>query len=139
MSIWFWWYEVIIISGIVCIGSLFLFRIWQSQQFSPHPTQIRCTCPIWLFSSYYSFLHASHLVKGNLKSFIYFQEPRNKRIDIWHQQNQLYLSTGIAGPSSSLIKLNIINTIPRRISCCNINCFVQFIHLLIKKTGIQHW
>jgi len=44
-----------------------------------------------------------------------------------------YLIASSAGPSPPFFKLCFINAIPRRISTCYRNCFVQFIHLPIKK------
>lgn len=48
-----------------------------------------------------------------------------------------YLGTSITGPSSSLFKLCFVNPIPARISCCYINCLVQFIHLPMRKADIN--
>lgn len=50
--------------------------------------------------------------------------------------NCWYLITSIAGPSSSFIKLHLINTIRSRISRCNSYCLVQFIYLPVRKLSV---
>ncbi len=57
---------------------------------------------------------------------------------IWYScTKKKYLSASSAGPSPSFFNLHFINAIPGRISSCYRNRFVQFIHLPIKKAGLQ--